>query len=60
MDAAEGAIVVTSPNEPKIAVTIRLTSPLIREMLLSGTKGGQYIRSLTTIITINFLGSILP
>ncbi|XP_024216436.1 zinc finger RNA-binding protein isoform X3 [Halyomorpha halys] len=39
LESADGSIIVTSSGEQKITVTISLTSPLLREMLMSGADG---------------------
>ena len=38
----DASITVTTVSDPKISVTITLTSPVLREMLMQAAEGGQF------------------
>lgn len=43
MKAEEGAVNVTAATEPKIVVTVSLTSPLMRDPVLLESTGGEHL-----------------
>lgn len=63
MKVDQAAVLVTSSSEPKMVVTVTLSSPLVRESLLQESTGGKFFSPppLTLLKTTldNFTGHYL-
>lgn len=63
MKVDQAAVLVTSSSEPKMVVTVTLSSPLVRESLLQESSGGKFYipQPLTLLKTTleNFTGHYL-
>lgn len=50
MKPEDAAILVTGSSEPKITVTVTLTSPVVRESMIAESSGGKYYHVLYILV----------